>query len=121
MGDRREITRQVGERIRAARDAADCSQLELASRIGRVQASICHWETGQRAITAPDLLLVAEALAVSASRLLPGAFSYGAAHDRAVAALTAAWPHLADDLVHAEQLAHVVLGSLDLIKEAEHG
>lgn len=65
------IARRVGDRIRAAREAAGISQLELGSRLGRAQSAISYWESGARQINASELLVVAAVLAVPPAVLLP--------------------------------------------------
>jgi transcriptional regulator with XRE-family HTH domain len=72
MGDRHETLREVGDRIRAAREIRGWSQLELASRLGRGQATVCYWETGQRVIAVAALLELAQVLEVPPASLLPG-------------------------------------------------
>lgn len=72
MSDRDETLREVGDRIRVARGARGWSQLELASRLGCGQATVCYWERGQRVIAVAALLELAEVLEVPPASLLPG-------------------------------------------------
>lgn len=62
---------QVGERIRARREARGWSQGELARRLGRTQTAISYWESGRRALAVDDLLEVARVLEVPTADLLP--------------------------------------------------
>jgi transcriptional regulator with XRE-family HTH domain len=62
---------EVGQRIRAAREARGWSQGELAARLDRTQTAISYWEAGRRALGIDDLVAVAAVLGVSTSTLLP--------------------------------------------------
>lgn len=57
--------------ITAALYAVGWSQLALAVRLGVSQTSVSYWESGQRAMTAADLVRVADALEVPPASLLP--------------------------------------------------
>jgi transcriptional regulator with XRE-family HTH domain len=54
--------RQIGERIRAARNYAGLTQIQLGERIGRDHRTIHRWEYAQRVPNLTDLLLLADAL-----------------------------------------------------------
>ncbi len=56
--------RQIGERIRRAREARGLSQEQLAEQIARDQRSVSEYESGKRRIYAHDLPTIARALAV---------------------------------------------------------
>jgi Zn-dependent peptidase ImmA (M78 family)/transcriptional regulator with XRE-family HTH domain len=64
---------RVGERIRAAREALEWSQGELARRVGRTQTAISYWESGSRALAIDDLINLARVLSVPTAELLPEA------------------------------------------------
>lgn len=55
---------QVGARIRAARNYAGLTQLELGNRVGRDHRTIHRWEYGTRVASLDDLLLLADALGI---------------------------------------------------------
>lgn len=57
--------KQLGERIRQAREARGLSQEEFAERISRDQRSVSEYERGKRRIYAHDLPTIAKALDVS--------------------------------------------------------
>ena len=61
----------VGANIRAARQAADMTQEDLATRLGCTQTAVSYWEAGKRDPGIPDLLRIAVALGVTAASLLP--------------------------------------------------
>lgn len=54
--------RRIGERIRAAREGARLSQIELARLLSVSNSIISSWETGRASISADDLALIAQAL-----------------------------------------------------------
>lgn len=56
--------RQIGERIRHAREARQLSQEQLAEMISRDQRSVSEYESGKRRIYAHDLPNIARALNV---------------------------------------------------------
>lgn len=62
--------RQIGERIRAARERADLTQIELGQRIGRDHRTIHRWEYAYRVPTLEDLLLLADAADVPLAELV---------------------------------------------------
>lgn len=57
-------TKELGERIRTARERLGISQEELAQRISRDQRAVSFYESGQRKIFAVDLPTLAQALQV---------------------------------------------------------
>ena len=61
---------QVGNRIRAARIAANLTQARLGELIGRDHRTIHRWEYGQRVPNLDDLLLLADALGVELDELV---------------------------------------------------
>ena len=56
--------KQLGQRIRKAREARGLSQEELAELISRDQRSVSEYESGKRRIFAHDLPTIARALEV---------------------------------------------------------
>ena len=63
-------TETLGERIRAARQAAGLSQEKLAERLGLTRQAVTKWETGQSAPSTENLLHLAEVLGVPVTALL---------------------------------------------------
>lgn len=63
-------TQTLGERIRAARQAAGLSQEKLAERLGLTRQAVTKWETGQSAPSTENLLRLAEVLGVPVTALL---------------------------------------------------
>ena len=63
-------TQTLGERIRAARQAAGLSQEKLAERLGLTRQAVTKWETGQSAPSTENLLRLAEVLGVPMTALL---------------------------------------------------
>lgn len=63
-------TQTLGERIRAARQAAGLSQEKLAERLGLTRQAVTKWETGQSAPSTENLLHLAEVLGVPVTALL---------------------------------------------------
>jgi len=61
----------VGERIRARRKTLGLTQVQLAPRLGMSRASLANIETGRQAVLIHQLYLVAEALGVLPTDLLP--------------------------------------------------
>lgn len=59
--------KELGERIRKARERLGISQEELAQRISRDQRAVSFYESGQRKIFAVDLPTIAQALQVPVS------------------------------------------------------
>lgn len=57
-----EVTKQVGARVRRAREARRISQLELAEALGLSQAAISNLESGARAIRVDELVTISRAL-----------------------------------------------------------
>ncbi|MBA2575356.1 MAG: helix-turn-helix transcriptional regulator [Euzebyaceae bacterium] len=60
--DAAQLAAEVGERVRAAREAAGLSQRELAARMGTSQAAIARLEAGGVGATLTTLQRVAAAL-----------------------------------------------------------
>ena len=67
----REFNRRLGRNIAAARQAQALSGRELARRAGVSQTQVCCWEHGGRGIGVARLQLVADALGVTATSLIP--------------------------------------------------
>jgi Zn-dependent peptidase ImmA (M78 family)/transcriptional regulator with XRE-family HTH domain len=61
----------VGQRIRAIREARGWTQSDLAARLGRTQTAVSYWESGRRGLSLDDLVEVAGVLGVSGAELLP--------------------------------------------------
>jgi transcriptional regulator with XRE-family HTH domain/Zn-dependent peptidase ImmA (M78 family) len=61
----------VGQRIRAIREARGWTQSDLAARLQRTQTAVSYWESGRRGLSLDDLVYVARALGVPAAELLP--------------------------------------------------
>jgi transcriptional regulator with XRE-family HTH domain len=62
---------EVGQRIRARRQALGWTQAGLAHRLGRTQTAVSYWESGQRGLSLDDLVDVAGVLGVDNADLLP--------------------------------------------------
>lgn len=62
----------VGERIRFARESRGMTQLELAKRIGIVQATLSAWEAGRARIMLHHIVQIAEILESSPEFLMKG-------------------------------------------------
>jgi transcriptional regulator with XRE-family HTH domain len=56
--------REIGARIRTARERAGLTQLQLGNRIGRDHRTIHRWEYATRTPNLADLLLLAHAVDV---------------------------------------------------------
>ncbi|MCH7610510.1 MAG: helix-turn-helix domain-containing protein [Chloroflexi bacterium] len=65
------LTRDMGKRIRRARDDSGMTQAELAEKIGRRQASVSHMENGKMEISAGTLARMASALEKPISYFFP--------------------------------------------------
>lgn len=63
---------EIGERIRAARQARGLSQSELGRRMGMCPQVVSRWETGVASPLACNLKALCEALEISADALLFG-------------------------------------------------
>ena len=61
----------VGQRIRAIREARGWTQSDLAARLGRTQTAVSYWESGRRGLSLDDLVDVARALGIPSAELLP--------------------------------------------------
>jgi transcriptional regulator with XRE-family HTH domain len=106
-----ENTAEVGQRIRARREALGWTQGELAVRLQRTQTAVSYWESGRRSLSLDDLVEVARVLGVASAELLPD----GADRQPVPALLRAVADHvdasqLADQLeefaLHAQHLPH---------------
>jgi transcriptional regulator with XRE-family HTH domain len=62
--------REIGARIRTAREHAGLTQLQLGNRIGRDHRTIHRWEYATRIPTLEDLLLLADAMSVPLADLV---------------------------------------------------
>jgi transcriptional regulator with XRE-family HTH domain len=67
--------KQLGERIRLAREARGLSQEQLAELIARDQRSVSEYENGKRRIYAHDLPTIAQALEIPLVYLFQDALS----------------------------------------------
>lgn len=61
---------EIGARLRAARLAANLTQMELGARIGRDHRTIHRWEYAQRVPNLNDLLLLADAVGMPLADLV---------------------------------------------------
>lgn len=64
------VDKQIGQRVRDAREAADLTQLDLADLIGLARSSVANIEAGVQPLSAARLVVVAEALGVTGGWLL---------------------------------------------------
>lgn len=62
--------REIGTRLRAARNHAGLTQLQLGERVGRDHRTIHRWEYATAIPTLEDLLLIAGALGVPLADLV---------------------------------------------------
>ncbi|MFD4558952.1 helix-turn-helix domain-containing protein [Streptomyces sp. NPDC058469] len=62
--------REIGARIRTAREHAGLTQLQLGNLIGRDHRTIHRWEYAIRIPTLEDLLLLADAMGIPLSELV---------------------------------------------------
>ncbi|GAA3852780.1 hypothetical protein GCM10023084_03750 [Streptomyces lacrimifluminis] len=62
--------REIGERLRDARERAGLTQLQLGNRIGRDHRTIHRWEYAYRIPNLEDLLVLADALNVPLADLV---------------------------------------------------
>ena len=62
----------IGWRIKNCRQAKHLTQKELAAKTGCTHCSISHWEEGVRYMSVYNLMLLCDALGVSANYLLTG-------------------------------------------------
>lgn len=62
--------REIGERLRDAREHAGLTQLQLGNHIGRDHRTIHRWEYAYRIPNLEDLLLIADALNVPLADLV---------------------------------------------------
>lgn len=63
-------SREIGERLRDAREHAGLTQLQLGNRIGRDHRTIHRWEYAYRIPNLEDLLVLADALGVPLADLV---------------------------------------------------
>jgi transcriptional regulator with XRE-family HTH domain len=68
----REFTAGLGDRARAARQAADLTLKQAGKRIGVANQSVLNWETGDRVPTKRNLRLMAEVYGVEPRWLATG-------------------------------------------------
>ena len=61
----------VGALIKQARERRGVSQAALAGLLGAAQPTLASWETGDRAASVADLLLMSKLLGVHVVELLP--------------------------------------------------
>lgn len=64
------VTKLVGRRISAARQAAQLTQSQLADRIGWPRDTLIHYEHGRRALSIERLTTIAAALSLHPAVLL---------------------------------------------------
>jgi len=88
---RDELLKTIGARIATERGQQGRTQAELADAVSVSRHTISLWEHGHRAITIPNLIKLAEALAVSPGWLL-GEQHWRCAMKADVAPLVAAGP-----------------------------
>ncbi len=69
--DARAIYREVGANIREIREKKPLKQHELAKLVGLTRTSITNIESGRQKVLVHTLLALAQAMDVSAQRLLP--------------------------------------------------
>lgn len=63
----------IGQRIRAAREAVELDQVQLAKRVGTTKSAVSQWESGATKNVRPDnLLRVADVTGVSIRWLITG-------------------------------------------------
>jgi transcriptional regulator with XRE-family HTH domain len=65
------VLADLGERMRLARLRAGMTQEDLGDKLGVTQTAVSYWEGGKRDPGVAELLRIAEAIGVPASRLLP--------------------------------------------------
>lgn len=66
------VSKQLGRNLAEARERAELTQVQLARRVSTTQAYICVLERGRGYPALGTLLRLADALGVSASKLLEG-------------------------------------------------
>jgi transcriptional regulator with XRE-family HTH domain len=102
---------EVGQRIRAIREARGWTQSELAGRLRRTQTAVSYWESGRRGLSIDDLVDVAGVLGVESSALLPDRPTR-----KPVAALLRAVADQVDARQLADQLEQFALIAQDLLQ-----
>lgn len=71
VSERRDVHVYIGHHIRHYRERLDMTQADLGCAVERATTAISHWENATRMISVFDLLLIAEALGVAVTALLP--------------------------------------------------
>ena len=69
VGEEKEITKKVGQRIAAARRSKGITQVELAKRANMTQAIISSYEQGRRRIPITQFLKIADAIGIPPAKL----------------------------------------------------
>lgn len=64
--------KEVGQRLRALREARGLSQVKLAARLGLTQSNVSEMERGIRTVTSNVAIKVAQVLQVSVDDILVG-------------------------------------------------
>lgn len=72
MAARKRAPTPVGERVRALREAAGVTQVDLAARVGLAPWSLCNMEKGRRRALADEIERIATALGVSIADFYAG-------------------------------------------------
>lgn len=67
------LSLQIGHRIQQLREEKGWNQRQLAARLGISKTSLTYYEGGERVITLPILMRVAQIFGVPVDFLLPGA------------------------------------------------
>ena len=81
-----EFYRELGARLRSAREAAGLSQAELSARVRLSRATVANIELGNQRVTLHKFVALATALGVSPASLLPPADGIPAGLGRAMRA-----------------------------------
>ena len=73
MGEKQDMNRAIGQRVKHYRELAGLSQAELGRRIGfRSASAIFYLESGQRAMKVFDLMAIAREVGTTFLRLATG-------------------------------------------------
>jgi len=111
---RSSLSRELGTRIRAARESARLTQLELATALKVTQSNVSHWESGSRTIDFFMLLTLAHLTERPIEYFVPSSASNGrASGSEYVSLLTRLDPKLR--VVYAEAL-RAMLAQPELIE-----
>lgn len=70
-GERRRLLLAFGFRVAMLREARGWTQGELAKRMGRTRAHVCNIERGNNSVPLEQVYVLATALNVRVSKLLP--------------------------------------------------